>query len=86
MPIIALVRWEADKPGTQSLDPGNLKTNLQRNFSNDQGRIANFLLGFILHPAIKGAYTELYAGFSPELTMEKCKDPAWWGEMPLPYS
>jgi retinol dehydrogenase 12 len=66
----------------QSLDPGNLKTNLQRTFSDEMGRIANFLLRFMLHPAINGAYTELFAGFAPEVTLETSSDPAMWGESP----
>ncbi|KAK9323809.1 hypothetical protein V1517DRAFT_87373 [Lipomyces orientalis] len=49
-----------------SLNPGNLKTNLQRH----AGSIMR-LFSFMLFPARLGALTELYAGFAPELTVKK---------------
>lgn len=49
-----------------SLNPGNLKSELWRT----QGAFASWFLNtFILHPTIFGAYTELYAGFSPDISM-----------------
>ena len=42
---------------------GNLKTELQRNVPGWQ----NKLLSLGLHPAIYGAYTELFAGLSPDV-------------------
>ncbi|KAK8074222.1 hypothetical protein PG994_005121 [Apiospora phragmitis] len=51
-----------------SLNPGNLDSELWRN----QGFVARtFLQWFILHPPVFGAYTELYAGLSPEVTLEQ---------------
>ncbi|KAL9609597.1 MAG: hypothetical protein Q9167_005640 [Letrouitia subvulpina] len=60
----------------QSINPGNLRTNLQRHTTGLQGRI----LSLFLHPPINGAYTELFAGLSPDVTVEKSG--AWiipWG-------
>jgi hypothetical protein len=42
------------------VNPGNLKTNP-----------TNVIVGLFLHPPIYGAYTELFAGLSPEVTIEK---------------
>jgi len=53
--------------------PGNLKTNP-----------TNAIVGLLLHHPIYGAYTELFAGLSPEVTMEKSR--AWiapWGRFLL---
>jgi hypothetical protein len=47
----------------QSLDPGNLKTDLQRYVPGWQ----NALLSLSLHTPIHGAYTELFAGLSPDV-------------------
>lgn len=50
------------------LNPGNLDSDLWRT----QGSVMSFMLRkFILHPPINGAYTELYAGLSPAITMEQ---------------
>ncbi len=51
----------------QSLNPGFLKTDLQRHVSGIQGVILNLLL----RPPIHGAYTELFAGLSPDITLKK---------------
>ncbi|KAJ5935962.1 short-chain dehydrogenase [Penicillium verhagenii] len=48
------------------LNPGNLKSGLQRHMSTFQSVVTNM----ILYPAIYGAYTELYAGLSAEITEE----------------
>ena len=48
-------------------NPGNLSTNLLRHFPKWQ-RIA---VSPILHEAKMGAYTELWAGLSPDVTVEK---------------
>ncbi len=47
-------------------NPGNLKTELQRYVAPLQ----SFFQSFILHPAIFGAFTELYSGFSGDVTTE----------------
>lgn len=56
------------------LNPGNLDSELWRT----QGWLASRLLRtFVLHPSIYGAYTELFAGLSPDVTAEKSGQ---WGE------
>ncbi|KAH8881862.1 short-chain dehydrogenase [Thozetella sp. PMI_491] len=71
-------RLRGDKIINISLDPGNLRTNLQRTLATELGHILNSILGFFLHPPIKGAYTELFAGLSPDVTLANTNDPAIW--------
>ncbi|KAI1346209.1 hypothetical protein F5Y01DRAFT_320012 [Xylaria sp. FL0043] len=61
-------RHKADGVVSVTLNPGNLDSELWR---NQPWLLAKFLKWFILHPSINGAYTELFAGLSPEVTMEK---------------
>ncbi|KAI1167992.1 hypothetical protein F5B18DRAFT_341598 [Nemania serpens] len=61
-------RYKADGIVSVSLNPGNLDSDLWRNQS---WLVGKFLKWFILHPPINGSYTELFAGLSPEVTMEK---------------
>lgn len=59
-----------------SLNPGNLKSDLQRHVPGWQMMVFSKLL----YTPIHGAYTELFAGLSPEVTLEKSG--AWiqpWG-------
>lgn len=60
-----------------TLNPGNLNSDLWRT----QGWAASaFLKSFVLHPVVYGAYTELFAGLSPEVTADHPGD--WiipWG-------
>ncbi|KAL7892325.1 short-chain dehydrogenase [Trichoderma sp. SZMC 28014] len=59
-----------------SLHPGNLKTELQRHVSAVQMVVINMMV----YPPVNGAYTELFAGLSPDVTLEKSG--AWiqpWG-------
>jgi retinol dehydrogenase-12 len=48
----------------QALNPGNLKTELQRHVPY----FVNLLINLITYPAVNGAYTELFAGLSPEVS------------------
>ncbi|KAK0661026.1 putative oxidoreductase [Lasiodiplodia hormozganensis] len=48
-----------------SWNPGNLYTDLYRH----TGPIERVVAGGVLYPPIKGAYTELYAGWSPDITI-----------------
>ena len=48
-------------------NPGNLKTG---SYGGNSGLVM-FFLNPILHEAKFGAYTELYAGLSPDITLEK---------------
>ncbi len=50
----------------QSYNPGNLKSELQRN----AGFVVR-LFDVIVYPAIFGAYTELFAGLSEDLSLDK---------------
>lgn len=55
------------------LNPGNLDSDLWRT----QGSGARDLLRrFVLHPPVLGAYTQLFAAFSPEVTIERSGE---WG-------
>lgn len=68
---LLLANESAKKWGTESgvlhlaWNPGNLKTELQRHSSSAQVAMMNMML----HPAVFGAYTELYAGWSEDLSM-----------------
>ncbi|KAE8452786.1 hypothetical protein EG329_013058 [Mollisiaceae sp. DMI_Dod_QoI] len=69
-------RHKADGIISVAVDPGMLKTDLWVNTPSWQMMIANRLL----HEPIYGAYTELYGGLSPDITLEKTG--AWikpWG-------
>ena len=50
-----------------SFNPGNLKTELQRHSTGLMMKLAESML----HPAIFGAYTELYSGWSEEVGADK---------------
>ena len=63
----------------QALNPGNLKTPLQRHVPGWQ----MVLFNWILHTPIHGAYTELFAGLSPDLTQDH--NGAWSMSFPLIY-
>ncbi|RYP31227.1 hypothetical protein DL767_005856 [Monosporascus sp. MG133] len=59
---------------SMALNPDNLDSELFRS----QGYIiVRFLKLFVLHPPVYGAYTELFAGLSPDVTLEKSVVP--WG-------
>jgi retinol dehydrogenase 12 len=61
-------RYKTDGIVSVALHPGNLESDLYR----DQGSIFNFFLRHtILYPPVFGAYTELFAGLSPQVSMEK---------------
>jgi NAD(P)-dependent dehydrogenase (short-subunit alcohol dehydrogenase family) len=59
-------RYGKDGIVSVSFNPGNLKTELQRHLSS----IGRTMISTMLHPPIYGAYTELYAGWSSEITSE----------------
>jgi retinol dehydrogenase-12 len=58
-------RYGRDGIISVSWNPGNLKSELQRHSNTLPERIINKML---LYPAIYGAYTELYAGWSHGVT------------------
>lgn len=62
-----------------AIDPGNLQTNLYQNMPRWQHIVAKKLA---LKPAIYGAYTELYAAFSPDVQNGSWIEP--WGKVAEP--
>ncbi|KAI0555555.1 short-chain dehydrogenase [Xylaria curta] len=61
-------RHKTDSIISIPLNPGNLTSDLYRENKEFGLRLAIKLMG---HPAVEGAYTELYAGLSPDITIEK---------------
>jgi retinol dehydrogenase-12 len=57
------------------LNPGNLTSDLYR----DQGFVMKTVSWLLGSPPVMGAYTELFAGLSPEITLDKSGS---WGECP----
>ncbi|KUJ15487.1 putative estradiol 17 beta-dehydrogenase [Mollisia scopiformis] len=60
------------------INPGNLRTALAR----DQSWLLQFIANLIVYPVINGVYTQLFAGFSPEVTTETDWSAKWvipWG-------
>lgn len=61
-------RYKADGIISIPLNPGNLDSDFWRT----QGAMTTCILRkTLLHPAVYGAYTNLFAAFSPEVTIEK---------------
>lgn len=48
-----------------SFNPGNLRTELARHTTGAA------LVSWMMHPAVYGAYTELWSGWSPDVTIDK---------------
>lgn len=67
--VIVAQHWaeklKADGVISVSLNPGNIKTELQRHSPG----LVKMVLNRILHPAPLGAITQLYAGTSPAITL-----------------
>lgn len=61
-------RHRADGIVSVPLNPGNLDSDLYRHVP---GLITFFLRRTVLYPSVYGAYTELFAGLAPEVTLEK---------------
>jgi retinol dehydrogenase 12 len=59
-------RHRADGIVSVPLNPGNLRSELYR----DQPRVFKLATELLMHPPAMGANTELFAGFSPELSLE----------------
>ena len=56
----------------QSYNPGNLKSDLQRHTEGQYPAFARWILqNCLLYPATFGAYTELYSGLSPDLSIKE---------------
>lgn len=62
------VRYKASGIVSVPLNPGNLDTELWRT----QGSIVSWLLRkLVLYPSVYGGYTNIFAGFSPKVTLDK---------------
>jgi retinol dehydrogenase 12 len=56
----------------QCYNPGNLESELQRHSKDQYPAFASWLLHtLMLYPVVFGAYTEIYSGLSPDLTLAK---------------
>lgn len=73
-------RHRADGVVSVPLNPGNLDSDLWRGYN--QGLMA-VVKRLSLYPPIYGAYTQLWAAFSPEVTIERTGD---WGTYKSLYS
>ncbi|ETS81130.1 hypothetical protein PFICI_06132 [Pestalotiopsis fici W106-1] len=71
-------RHKADGIVSVAINPGNLKTELAR----DQGLAMKLIAGTLTYPVMNGVYTQLYAGFSSEVTNEKVD---WTKEWIIPW-
>ncbi|KAG9603313.1 hypothetical protein KCU77_g2229, partial [Aureobasidium melanogenum] len=67
---------------TKLLTPRHLRSDLYR----DGGTIFKAVINtFVAYPSVYGAYTEIYSGLSPDITLEKFSD--WvvpWGRLHPP--
>lgn len=74
---------DADGVLHNAYNPGNLVSELQRTTAEVMGRVMHWIIvNLLCYPVINGAYTELYAGLSPELTLKGGDQGAWivpWG-------
>ncbi|KAM6530428.1 short-chain alcohol dehydrogenase [Fusarium falciforme] len=71
-------RLKDDGVVSVAFNPGNLRSEMQRYGST----MRKVLVHIMSHPAVYGAYTELYAGWSKDITLEKTG--AWvipWGRL-----
>lgn len=68
------LRHRADGIVSVPVNPGNLRSELYR----DSGWALWIGGKLFMYPPLMGAYTELFAGLSPEITLEKT---GCWGEL-----
>lgn len=66
-------RFKAEGIIGLGVNPGNLKSQLFRH----QSAIFKTLTGPANYPVVNGAYTELWAGLSPEVTLDKAGSLVW---------
>lgn len=70
------LRHRGDGVVSVPINPGNLQSDLYR----DQGMGMRIATKLFMYPALNGAYTELFAGLSPDITVEKT---GTWGKSVL---
>ena len=67
-------RFQADGVVSVPCNPGHLRSDLYR----DSGIVFRTMLNLLFtYPSINGAYTEIFAGLSPEISMRESGE---WGE------
>ena len=72
-------RYQADGVVSVPCNPGHLRSDLYR----DSGTLLKtFLNTFVTYPPVNGAYTEVFAGLSPTITM---KETGKWGKSSVLY-
>lgn len=69
-------RYKDDGVISIPLNPGNLASDLYRNTAG----LVKMITNLITYPPINGAYTLLYAGLSPDITV---KNTGSWGKQPF---
>lgn len=72
------LRQQANGVISVPLNPGNLQSELYR----DQGFFMRLFVKLLMYPPVNGAYTELFAGLSPDITLSNT---GCWGKCSLPY-
>jgi retinol dehydrogenase-12 len=70
-------RHKADGIVSAPINPGNLRTELARH----QGAALKLVANAIVYPVINGAYTQLFAAFSPEVTIAKADWTKTWSKL-----
>jgi retinol dehydrogenase 12 len=67
---------KADGIVSVPINPGNIRTELAR----DQTLAIKIIAHAVVYPIINGVYTQLFAAFSPEVTIEKVDWSTTWGK------
>ena len=67
------LRHQADGIVSVPLNPGNLQSELYR----DQGFLMRLMVRLLMYPPVNGAYTELFGGLSPDITLSET---GCWGK------
>lgn len=68
--------YRAQGVASVPIDPGNVVSELAR----DQALRLRIIARLVCYPTVNGAYTALYAGFSPETVSEEADFSKLWGE------
>jgi retinol dehydrogenase 12 len=72
------LRQQANGVISVPLNPGNLQSELYR----DQGFFMRFFVKILMYPPVNGAYTELFGGLSPDITLSNT---GCWGKHFPPF-
>lgn len=74
-------RYRAQGVASVPINPGNVITELAR----DQGLLLRIVAKLMCYPTVYGAYTALFAGFSPETVSDEADWTKVWGEFVTSY-